>query len=110
MQPCLTKLCTYDEVFGMCSMVRNDEITDVVADLLRVQAILCNKTHDSLGNRIRITAYVTGIIPIIAIATRFTSRRLGRQKLWWDDWIHLISVVSTNYSNLSNPTYSCARF
>ena len=34
---------------------------------------------------------------------RFASRILGRNELWWDDWLHLASVVSTSttirYSN-----------
>lgn len=43
----------------------------------------------------RITAYVTGIIPVIAVAMRFTSRWLGGNPFWWDDWIHLVSAVSS---------------
>jgi uncharacterized iron-regulated membrane protein len=42
----------------------------------------------------RITAYVTGIIPIVAIAMRFTSRWIGGNHIWWDDWIHFVSAVS----------------
>jgi hypothetical protein len=89
--------------------VRASDMTDAVADILRVQATLCDRPHDSLGNAIRVTAYVSGIIPIIAIAMRFTSRRLGGHKLWWDDWIHLAAVVSTRSSTLSTLTYTCAR-
>jgi hypothetical protein len=43
----------------------------------------------------RITAYVTGIIPVIAIAMRFASRWLGGNHFWWDDWVHLVSAVSS---------------
>jgi hypothetical protein len=39
-------------------------------------------------------AYVSGIIPIIVIVMRFGSRYVGGNKLWWDDWLHLIAVVS----------------
>jgi hypothetical protein len=109
LQPCLMKLCTFDETFGMCSKVRASDTTNVSADILRVQATLCDRPHNSLGNYIRVIAYVTGIIPIIAIAMRFASRRLGRHKLWWDDWLHLASVVSNGFSRLSYFTYRCAR-
>jgi hypothetical protein len=70
-------------------------ITDVDAAILRAQASLCNRPHDSLSNYIRVTAYVTGIIPIIAVTMRFASRHLGGNAFWWDDWLHLTSVVST---------------
>lgn len=42
----------------------------------------------------RITAYVTGIIPVVAVAMRFASRWLGGNPFWWDDWVHLASAVS----------------
>ena len=42
----------------------------------------------------RITAYVTGVIPVIAVAMRFASRYLGGNPFWWDDWIHFVSAVS----------------
>jgi len=70
-------------------------VINTVVDILRVQATLCDRPHNSRGNYVRITAYVTGIIPIVAIVMRFTSRRLGRHKLWWDDWVHLAAAVST---------------
>lgn len=41
-----------------------------------------------------ITAYVTGILPVIAVAMRFASRWLGGNPFWWDDWVHLVSAVS----------------
>jgi hypothetical protein len=42
----------------------------------------------------RITAYITGVIPVVAVAMRFLSRWLGGNALWWDDWIHFVSAVS----------------
>lgn len=42
----------------------------------------------------RITAIVTGIIPVVAVAMRFASRYLGGNPFWWDDWVHLASAVS----------------
>jgi hypothetical protein len=73
------------------------------ADILRIQATLCNRPHDSRGNSIKVTAYVTGIIPVLVIIMRFTSRYLGGNKLWWDDWIHLASVVSTQPQDYQTP-------
>lgn len=43
----------------------------------------------------RITAYVTGVIPVIAVAMRFASRWLGGNAFWWDDWIHFVSAVGS---------------
>jgi hypothetical protein len=72
--------------------VRN--VTNSPADILHAQATLCNRPHDSYTNLMRITAYITGIIPVIAVAMRFTSRWLGGNPFWWDDWVHLVSAVS----------------
>jgi hypothetical protein len=109
LQPCLENLCTYDETFGMITAASTGSIVNIVEAILRVQASLCNKPHDSLSNYVRITAYVTGIIPIIVIAMRFASRHLGGNKFWWDDWLHLASVVSYRSTGQSNLTYGCAR-
>ena len=68
--------------------------TDNPAEILRAQASLCNKPHDSFTNVMRISAYVTGVIPVIAVAMRFASRYLGGNPFWWDDWIHFVSAVS----------------
>ena len=68
--------------------------TNVFAATLRAQASICDKPHNNLSRPIRMVAYVTGIIPIIVIVMRFASRYVGRNKLWWDDWLHLASVVS----------------
>jgi hypothetical protein len=76
-------------------------VADLDIDILRAQASLCDRPHDDLSNVVRVTAYVTGIIPIVVIVMRFTSRHLGGNKLWWDDWIHLASVVSTPSTVLS---------
>ncbi|KAL5113521.1 hypothetical protein ACEQ8H_008606 [Pleosporales sp. CAS-2024a] len=77
LQPCLERECQYEQIF----------------DLLHIQAQLCNRPHNSRGNILKVTAYVTGIIPIIAILLRFMSRHLGGNKFWWDDWIHLVAVI-----------------
>ncbi|KAK7190324.1 hypothetical protein PSPO01_03299 [Paraphaeosphaeria sporulosa] len=77
LQPCFESACTYDETFAT----------------LRAQASVCNRPHDSLSNSIRITAWVSGIAPIIVTAMRFASRHLGGNNFWWDDWVHLASVI-----------------
>lgn len=30
---------------------------------------------------------------IIAVALRFLSRRLAKARIWWDDWLVLLSLV-----------------
>ncbi|KAF3032239.1 hypothetical protein E8E12_000770 [Didymella heteroderae] len=77
LQPCLLEKCTLDQTF----------------EILRAQADLCDRPHDSYTNVMRITAYVTGIIPVIAVAMRFGSRWLGGNPFWWDDWVHLASAI-----------------
>ena len=37
---------------------------------------------------------VLWIASMTAVAGRFISRRLSHQKLWWDDWLIVISCVS----------------
>lgn len=69
--------CTFDETFG----------------ILRAQADLCNRPHDSYTRLMMATAYVTGIIPVIAVAMRFASRWVGGNHFWWDDWLHLVSAI-----------------
>jgi hypothetical protein len=95
LQPCLEKMCTYDETFGTFTVVPARGVANVPAAILRAQASLCNRPHNSMGWAIRITAYVTGLVPVVAIVMRFSSRYLGGNNLWWDDWLHLASVVST---------------
>lgn len=51
----------------------------------------------------KITAYITGIIPVVAAAMRFASRWIGGNPFWWDDWLHLISAVSMQNKSLSSP-------
>jgi hypothetical protein len=83
------------------ALVRN--VTNSPADILHAQATLCNRPHDSYANPMRITAYVTGIIPVIAVAMRFASRWLGGNPFWWDDWVHLASAVSQHTASCSCP-------
>jgi hypothetical protein len=59
---------------------------------------------------IRIVAWVTGIVPIIVIIMRFTSRYVGGNKLWWDDWLHLVAVVSFLFRNQFQLTHDEADF
>jgi hypothetical protein len=97
--------CTLDQTFGKfitaSASVRN--VTNSPADILHAQATLCNRPHDSYTNLMRITAYVTGIIPVIAVAMRFTSRWLGGNPFWWDDWVHLVSAVSLQTASCFYP-------
>jgi hypothetical protein len=72
-------------------------IADPRAEILQAQADLCNRPHNSYTNLMRITAYVTGIIPVVAVAMRFASRWLGGNPFWWDDWVHLASAVSLQH-------------
>jgi hypothetical protein len=111
LQPCLERMCTYDETFSMFVFIPASAsgIANIVAAILRAQAAICNRPHDSLSIHIKVTAYVTGIIPIVVIIMRFTSRYLGGNKIWWDDWLHLASVVSTQSTRPSAHTYDCAR-
>jgi hypothetical protein len=109
LQPCLEELCTYDQTFGtLCHRVSGVG-ANAVAEILRVQATLCDRPHDSLGVYIKLTAYITGIIPVVVIIMRFTSRHLGGNNFWWDDWIHLASAVSVQASGLLNFAYLCTR-
>ncbi|KAH7384061.1 hypothetical protein DE146DRAFT_214099 [Phaeosphaeria sp. MPI-PUGE-AT-0046c] len=77
MQPCLMKLCTYEETF----------------QILHIQAAMCDKSRDSVTRSMAINAWITGIVPIIVIVMRFFSRSLGGKDFWWDDWLHLTSVI-----------------
>lgn len=97
LQPCLLEKCTWDETFGTPITVTAPKcsVTDCLIDILRAQASLCNRPHDSYTSVMRITAYVTGVIPVIAVAMRFASRYLGGNPFWWDDWIHFVSAVSS---------------
>jgi ABC-type uncharacterized transport system permease subunit len=96
--------CTLDETFGMSIAAwAVCDVTNTPTDILRAQATLCNRPHDSYTNTMRITAYVTGIIPVIAIVMRFASRWLGGNHFWWDDWVHLVSAVSFANSSRSRP-------
>ncbi|OAG01213.1 uncharacterized protein CC84DRAFT_1263222 [Paraphaeosphaeria sporulosa] len=61
--------------------------------LLHVQADLCDKPHDNKSLSIKITAWTTGIISIVAVILRFVSRHLGGSPLWWDDWLQLASII-----------------
>jgi hypothetical protein len=88
--------CTFDETFGKSITVSVYNVTNVPADILRAQATICNRPHNSYTNLMRITAYVTGVIPVIAIAMRFTSRWIGGNHIWWDDWVHFVSAVSSS--------------
>jgi hypothetical protein len=111
LQPCLERMCTYDETFSMFVSIPASAsgIANIVAAILRAQAAICDRPHDSLSLYIRVTAYVTGIIPIIVVSMRFASRLVGRNKLWWDDWIHLASAVSTLSMRRYTLAYYCAR-
>jgi hypothetical protein len=102
-------MCTYDETFSMFVFIPASAsgIANIVAAILRAQAAICNRPHDSRSLSIKVTAYVTGIVPIVVIIMRFTSRLLGGNKLWWDDWLHLASVVSTQSTRPSAHTYDC---
>lgn len=110
LQPCLFEKCTFDETFGTFTEAPTADITNIDSAILRVQASLCNRPHDSLAIYIRVTAYVTGIIPIIAVTMRFLSRHLGGNAFWWDDWLHLISAVSVGSTTSPSLTDDCARF
>ena len=70
------------------------KMTDLCTEILRAQADLCNRPHDSYTRIMMVTAYVTGIIPVVAVAMRFASRWVGGNHFWWDDWVHLASAVS----------------
>jgi hypothetical protein len=94
MQPCLQSSCTYDETFGPSKTVSQCDLANNVTAILRVQATLCDKPHDSRSKSIQINAYVTGLLPVVVVAMRFASRYIGGNDYWWDDWLHLVSVVS----------------
>ena len=66
---------------------------DVLLELLHVQADLCDKPHDNKSLSIKLTAWITGIISIIAVILRFASRYLGGSQFWWDDWLQLVSIM-----------------
>jgi hypothetical protein len=66
----------------------------MLAEILRIQATICHKPHDSHTTGIRVIGYVSGIVPIVAVSMRFASRWLGGNSFWWDDWLHLVSAVS----------------
>jgi hypothetical protein len=86
-------------LFFITASVRN--VTNSPADILHAQATICNRPHDSYTNLMRITAYITGIIPVIAVAMRFASRWLGGNPFWWDDWVHLVSAVGLQTASCS---------
>jgi hypothetical protein len=93
LQPCLKTNCTYEQTFSESKNHRSNKFTDHFGVLLHAQANLCNKPHDTRSRHIEITAYATGVIPVIALGLRILSRYMGGSKLWWDDWLHLASVV-----------------
>ena len=63
------------------------------SELLHVQADLCDKPHDTRSLAVKLTAWTTGLISITVVVLRFMSRHVGGSELWWDDWLHLTSVV-----------------
>lgn len=46
------------------------------------------------GWAIRVIVAMT-ILSAATVSIRVISRRIRRQKLWWDDWLCIISMVST---------------
>lgn len=45
------------------------------------------------GWAIRVIIGMT-ILSVVTVTVRIISRRMRRQKLWWDDWLCIISMVS----------------
>ena len=41
------------------------------------------------------SAVSTLVIAALLVTLRFTSRRLSKAGLWWDDWIQLPAIVSS---------------
>jgi len=75
-------------------------------ELLHVQADLCDKPHDNRSLDVKLTAWITGIVSVGALALRFVSRCMGGSKLWWDDWLQLISIVRRFVDLIGDTAYS----
>ena len=94
LQPCLVSSCTYEETFSKCDCSWSTSVkTNSVPELLHVQAGLCNKPHNDRSLDIKLTAWITLIVTIIAVILRFVSRYLGGSQYWWDDWLQLMSML-----------------
>lgn len=85
-------------------------IAHILAEILHVQATICDKPHDSHTTAVKVIAYVSGIVPILAVSMRFASRWLGSNSFWWDDWLQLASAVSLRPAVTLNTTNELARF
>jgi hypothetical protein len=79
-------------------------VAHILAEILRIQATICHKPHDSYTTGVKAIAYVSGIVPILAVSMRFASRWLGGNSFWWDDWLHLASAVSLHPAVTFNTT------
>lgn len=85
-------------------------LANVGSAALRAQAAICNKPHDNGTKWVRVVAWVSGILPFLAVTMRFASRHLGGNEFWWDDWIHLASAVSDTQPGPSISAYHFTRF
>lgn len=78
-----------------------------------MQSISARATPAENGVRawaIRVVTAMT-IMSALTVAVRVISRRMRRQKLWWDDWLCIVSMVSHKVhsiedSPISEPTIS----
>lgn len=80
-------------------------MANIVLEILHIQAAMCDKPHDSRNRALELNAWITGAFPILAILMRFASRYLGGNNYWWDDWVHLASVVSNSTVTSTHHTY-----
>lgn len=44
------------------------------------------------------------VLSVAFVALRLIGRRLMRQRMWWDDWMILISVASNQFLKRQHPT------
>ena len=58
--------------------------------------------QDSRVTMIMASVIAWFIIPYVAVALRFTSRRISRTVLKWDDWCILLSLVNPGLSATVN--------
>ena len=51
--------------------------------------------HADRGPEYAKTAIALSVLSTAAVALRFLSRKVLKTKIWWDDWIILVALVSS---------------
>jgi hypothetical protein len=65
-----------------------------IAELAKIQAVVCDRPYESRNSQIRITTIACTIIGNIAVLSRLVSRFSLHRSFAWDDWFIIAAAVS----------------